>query len=169
MRWVMILWWFASKKAPTAEIFPWEWKWERRQTLVDSAYLHGPLTRYVRLRVAHAPGNARNVFLVTDFKWKPLISDPGMHHGTCVTHVPWWMPGSLTRGDRKKFPAFPAHAQPANLHTWQETHGISYVIKISNVSRARFFVTRGCPNKMADILQSTFTDGISYHIEAKIK
>ena len=25
IRWVMILWWFASKKAPTAEIFSWEW------------------------------------------------------------------------------------------------------------------------------------------------
>ena len=25
-------------------------------------------------------------------------SDPDMHHGTCVTHVPWCMPGSLTSG-----------------------------------------------------------------------
>ena len=24
------------------------------------------------------------------------ISDPDMHHGTCVTHVPWCMPESLT-------------------------------------------------------------------------
>ena len=29
---------------------------------------------------------------------KPLISDPGMHHGTCVTHMPWCMSGSLIRG-----------------------------------------------------------------------
>ena len=28
----------------------------------------------------------------------PLVSDPDMHHGTCVTHVPWCMPGSLTSG-----------------------------------------------------------------------
>ena len=28
---------------------------------------------------------------------KPLVSDPGMHHGTCVTHVPWCMSGSLAR------------------------------------------------------------------------
>ena len=27
---------------------------------------------------------------------KLLVSDPGMHHGTCVTHVPWCMSGSLT-------------------------------------------------------------------------
>ena len=24
------------------------------------------------------------------FQRKPLVSDPGMYHGTCVTHVPWW-------------------------------------------------------------------------------
>ena len=24
------------------------------------------------------------------------VSDRDMHHGTCVTHVPWWMSGSLT-------------------------------------------------------------------------
>ena len=33
--------------------------------------LHGPLTRYVKLRVMHAPGiNAGNVFPATDFKGK---------------------------------------------------------------------------------------------------
>ena len=26
------------------------------------------------------------------------LSDPDMHHGTCVTHAPWCMPGSLTIG-----------------------------------------------------------------------
>ena len=26
------------------------------------------------------------------------VSDPGMHHAKCVTHVPWCMPGSLTSG-----------------------------------------------------------------------
>ena len=26
------------------------------------------------------------------------VSDPEMHHGTCVTHVQWYMPGSLTCG-----------------------------------------------------------------------
>ena len=28
----------------------------------------------------------------------PRVSDPDMHHGTCVVHVPWCMPGSLTGG-----------------------------------------------------------------------
>ena len=28
----------------------------------------------------------------------PRFSDPDMHHGTCVTHVPWCKSGSLTNG-----------------------------------------------------------------------
>ena len=32
------------------------------------------------------------------FSPPPLVSDPHMHHGTCLTHVPWCMPGSLTSG-----------------------------------------------------------------------
>ena len=35
-------------------------------------------------------GKAGNVSL------PPRFSDPNMHHGTCVTHVPWCMPGLLT-------------------------------------------------------------------------
>ena len=49
-------------------------------------------------------GNAGNVFPATDFKGNPRISDPGMHNGTCVTHVSWYMSGSLTRGDGKNAP-----------------------------------------------------------------
>ena len=30
------------------------------------------------------------------FSPSPRVSDPDMHHGTCVTHVPGCMPGSLT-------------------------------------------------------------------------
>ena len=62
------------------------------------------------------------------FSPSPQVSDPDMHHGTCVTHVPWCMPGSLTSGflwnrrRGKTFPAFPAHAQPAILHIWLEGH-----------------------------------------------
>ena len=35
-------------------------------------------------------GNAGNVFPA------PRVSDPGLHYGTCVTNLPWCMPGSLT-------------------------------------------------------------------------
>ena len=53
---------------------------------------HGPLTRYVKLRIAHAPG------MPGTFSPTPRVSDPDMHHGTCMPHVPWCMAGSLTRG-----------------------------------------------------------------------
>ena len=53
---------------------------------------HGPLARYVKLRVAHEPG------IPGTFSPPPRVSDPDMHHGTCATHVPWCMPGSLTSG-----------------------------------------------------------------------
>ena len=54
--------------------------------------LHGRLTRYAKLWVAHAPGMPVTVSL------PPRVSDPDMHHDTCVTLVPWCMPGSLTSG-----------------------------------------------------------------------
>ena len=38
---------------------------------------------------------------------KPLVSDPGMHHGTCVTYVPCCMSGSLTRGGGESVPGIP--------------------------------------------------------------
>ena len=41
------------------------------------------------------------------FQRKLLVSDPGMHHGTCVTHVPWCMSGSLTPGGGENVPGIP--------------------------------------------------------------
>ena len=68
-------------------------------------------------------GNAGNVFPRHRFKRKPLVSDPGMHHGTCVTHVPWCMSGSLTCGDGENVPGIPGACAPAILRIWQEAHG----------------------------------------------
>ena len=50
---------------------------------------HGPLARYIKLRVAHVPGT---------FPLAQRVSDPSMHHGMCMTHVPWCMSGSCTSG-----------------------------------------------------------------------
>ena len=44
--------------------------------------VHGRLTRYVKLRVAQAPGMAGT------FSPPPQVSNPNMFNGTCVTHVP---------------------------------------------------------------------------------
>ena len=62
-------------------------------------------------------GNAGNV------SPPPRVSDPDMHHGKCVTHVPRCMQGSLlcwflSSRPIIMFPAFPAQAQPANLRIW---------------------------------------------------
>ena len=67
-------------------------------------------------------GNAGKVFPRRRFQRKPLVSDPGMHHGTCVTHVPWCMSGSLTCGDGKNVSGIPRACAPAILRIWQEAH-----------------------------------------------
>ena len=50
---------------------------------------HGPLVRYVKLWVAHAPE------MPGTFSPPLRCSDPDTHYGSCVTHMPWCMPGSL--------------------------------------------------------------------------
>ena len=74
---------------------------------------YGPLTRYVKLRVARIPGTI----------CPPLrVSDPDMQQGTCVTHVPWCMPGSLTshfcwirRGGGGNVPGIPGACATRNF------------------------------------------------------
>ena len=46
---------------------------------------------------------------------KPLVIDPGMHHGTCVTHVPWCMSGSLSRGGGENVPVIPGACTTCNF------------------------------------------------------
>ena len=53
---------------------------------------YGPLAKYVKLRVLHALG------MPETFSPPTRVSGPDMHHGTCVTHVPWCIPGLLTSG-----------------------------------------------------------------------
>ena len=61
---------------------------------------------------------ARNVFPSPTSK--KTTSDPGMHHGTCVTHVPWFMAGSLTRGGGENVTGIPgAYA----------THNFTYLVR----------------------------------------
>ena len=76
--------------------------------------MYGHLTRYTKLRVAHAsgiPGTSPR----HRFHRKPLVSDPDMHHGTCATHVPWCMSGSLTRDGGENVPGIPGACATRNL------------------------------------------------------
>ena len=49
------------------------------------------------------------------FSPPPLVSDSGMHHGTCVTHVPWCMSGSLSRGGGENVPGNPGACATLNF------------------------------------------------------
>ena len=53
---------------------------------------HGPLAKYVKMWVAHAPR------MPGTYSPPPRSSDPDMHRGTCVPHVQRYMLGSLTNG-----------------------------------------------------------------------
>ena len=75
-------------------------------------------------------GNAGNVFPRHRLQRKPLVSDPGMHHGTCVTHVPWCMSGSLTRGGGENVPGIPGACALAILRIWQEAHRSSLTVSV---------------------------------------
>ena len=64
--------------------------------------------------VAHAPG------MPGTFCPPPRVSDPDIHHGTCVKHVPWCMPGSLTSGFlwsrwRENVPCIPGACATRNV------------------------------------------------------
>ena len=67
-------------------------------------------------------GNAGNVFPRHRLQRKPLGSYPGMHHGTCVTHVPWRMSWSRTRGGGLNVPGIPGACAPTIYRIWQEAH-----------------------------------------------
>ena len=49
---------------------------------------------------------------------KPLVSNPGMHHGTCVTCVPWCMSGFLNRSDREYVPGIRGACATRNFITY---------------------------------------------------
>ena len=46
---------------------------------------------------------------------QPLVSDPAMHHGTCATHVPGCMSGSLTCVGGENVPGIPAACATHNF------------------------------------------------------
>ena len=75
---------------------------------------HGPLARYVRLRWACAPGTPET-FSPPRLQRTPLVSDPDMHHGTYVTHMPWCMSGSLNRDGGENVHGFPGACATRNF------------------------------------------------------
>ena len=74
----------------------------------------GPLTRYVKLRIAHSPGMP-GTFSRPPTSKKLLVSNPDMHHITCVTHVPWCTSGSLTPHGGENVPGIPGACATPNF------------------------------------------------------
>ena len=71
-------------------------------------------------------------------QWKPLVSNPGMHHGTCVMHVPWWMSGLLPHGGRENVPS---------IHGACTTPKFTYLAKGSwllNLHSSKTSIVRTC-------------------------
>ena len=48
-------------------------------------------------------------------QWKAIVSDPSMHHGRCMTHVPWCMSKSLTCGGGENVPGIPSACAKLNF------------------------------------------------------
>ena len=81
-----------------------------KSTVLPMGFL--PDTKNCGLRMRR---ECRERFPLHRLQRKPLVSDPGMHQGTCVTHVPWCMSGSQTRGGGENDPGIPGVCATRNF------------------------------------------------------
>ena len=116
------------------------------------------------MRVAHAQGMSGT------FSPPPQDSNPDMHHGTCVTYVPWCMPGSLTSGflgsrwRGKCFrhsrcmrnPQYYVSGERARVYADKGTHIINNVLNRRNYKRN--FITFSHYNDVVTISSWTYAD-----------
>ena len=70
---------------------------------------------------------------------KPPVSDPGMHHGTCVMHVPWCMSGSLTCGGGENVPGILGVCATRNFAyqargSWRSNRNIANCLAMGSAS-----------------------------------
>ena len=97
-------------------------------TATKRPVFNGPLARYVELRVVRGPG------MPVKFAPPPRVSDPDIHHGTCVTHVSWCLPESLNSDflwssvAGKTFPVFRRMRNPQFCVSGKRPIGISDVV-----------------------------------------
>ena len=91
------------------------WTMTTTDSKQNTALIHGPLAKYLKLRVAHVPGMPGTFSPPLISKETAKVSDPDMHHGTSVTHVPWCMSGTLTRGGGENVPGIPGACATRNI------------------------------------------------------
>ena len=131
---------------------------------------NGPFTRCSKLRVTHAPGMSET-FSPPPTSKESLVSDPGMHHGTCVTHVPWCESGSLTRGDGENVPGLPGACATRNFvylvrgPCWRTLCGLSLIFLHDGV--ISFTMTRYSVRFIGVFRRPTFIFG-TWHIPKTI-
>ena len=74
---------------------------------------------------------------------KQLVSDPGMHHGMCVTHVSWCMSGSLTHGGGENAPR----------HSWRMRNPQFYV-SVKRPTKRWNVINHPCPNFNSGLIKT---------------
>ena len=128
MLWYILLWFDTCPMMPTSLRVHCYCNKER-MPMIQSPRIAGinhmyPWASYQIRNIAGwaCAGNAGNVFPRHRLQRKPLVNDPGMHHGTCVTHVPWCMSGSLAPSGGENVPGIPGACAPAIFRNWQEAH-----------------------------------------------
>ena len=149
-------WWplckFVTVPLPCGNLH-WIYRESVSYRFVRKVWAHGPLTRYVKLRIVHAPG------MPGTFSPPPRVNDPDMHHGTCVTcvtHVPWCMPGSLTRSGNGNVSGIPGTCPTSKLRIWQEAHE-DKLIQCQYYSRAVSFGGENVPGIRGACATRNFT------------
>ena len=99
-------------------LMPWAGIGDALLSKPTSACIHAwmlwPWASYQIREIVGCAGNAENVF-PHRFLRKPIVSYPGMHHGTCVTHVLWCMLESQNRGDGENVSGIPGAFATRNL------------------------------------------------------
>ena len=79
---------------------------------------NGPLTRYVKLQVAHAPGMPGTYSPAADFKGNRYLAITACITARASRTCRDACRDRLPAVTGKTFPAFPAHAQPVILRIW---------------------------------------------------
>ena len=75
------------------------------------------------------------------------LTSAGMHHGTCVTHVPWCMSGSLTHGGGENAPDIPGACATRNCeYLARGPFGDDCDVMMTAWKRVSAFVTCGFPS-----------------------
>ena len=127
---------FLGEKPPVTDGFPSQSTGDNRraQLLIPPSFKMGflPYTKNYALRMRRG---CRKRFPRHRLQKKPLVSDPGMHQDTCVTHVPRCMSGQLTRGGGER--------GKRSRHFWRMRNPQFYVSGKRSMASIRVHCIRG--------------------------